>query len=576
MGRDRSFSQATNVAKLPGIVRSSFIMPDGHEGYGFPIGGVAAFDPEDKGIVSPGGVGYDINCIGAGSRVMTEFGFAMPIEKFAEMFRSFDVSGNYFVSMFGSAMMVRSLVGGKLADARPIAFLSKKADRRMLRLATRCGKTLVCSEDHPVMTRGGMREAGKLGVGEEIGISLFEGVEFENRGVEAVEETAIFAKVFGYMMGDGSLTACSGKPRACAYGRLEDLQAMKRDIERLGFHAHVFERTRKHAIETQYGRKEFEAKCAELHVYSQEFAGRLAELGMPAGRKTCSDFGVPKWIKESPRWVKRLFLAGFFGAELTTPATLSKTGFYMPIVSQNKNVKNVEGGRMFFIDIMNLLEEFGVKTAKIAQRDEHRNKAGRTVRLRLEISGEEGNLLRLYGRVGFEYSAKKRKTAEVACLYLLRKREQHSGRTEIAARARELKGKGLSLREAQGLLCSWIANARFVERAYYEKCGQRIGQKFESFASFKKRMEGEIGASGVLFDEIVSVDEVDYSGEVYDFSIAETHNFVANGIVISNCGVRLITTKLTGEEVKPKMGQLIDTLFKNVPSGVGSKGRLRA
>src|SRR6185295_9557279 len=46
---------------LPGIVKSSIAMPDIHWGYGFPIGGVAAFDP-DEGVISPGGVGYDINC----------------------------------------------------------------------------------------------------------------------------------------------------------------------------------------------------------------------------------------------------------------------------------------------------------------------------------------------------------------------------------------------------------------------------------------------------------------------------------------------------------------------------------
>jgi tRNA-splicing ligase RtcB len=58
---DRSLVQACNVAYLPGIIDASLAMPDMHEGYGFPIGGVAAFDAED-GIVSPGGVGYDINC----------------------------------------------------------------------------------------------------------------------------------------------------------------------------------------------------------------------------------------------------------------------------------------------------------------------------------------------------------------------------------------------------------------------------------------------------------------------------------------------------------------------------------
>jgi tRNA-splicing ligase RtcB len=55
------FEQASNVATLPGIVNYSFCMPDGHWGYGFPIGGVAAFDPE-RGIISPGGIGFDVNC----------------------------------------------------------------------------------------------------------------------------------------------------------------------------------------------------------------------------------------------------------------------------------------------------------------------------------------------------------------------------------------------------------------------------------------------------------------------------------------------------------------------------------
>jgi len=58
---DQALRQVMNVACLPGIVRASYAMPDIHWGYGFPIGGVAAFDP-DGGVVSPGGVGYDINC----------------------------------------------------------------------------------------------------------------------------------------------------------------------------------------------------------------------------------------------------------------------------------------------------------------------------------------------------------------------------------------------------------------------------------------------------------------------------------------------------------------------------------
>jgi len=67
MKGDDTLAQSVNVAQLPGILKYSVTLPDGHQGYGFPIGGVGAFDME-TGIISPGGVGYDINC---GVRLMS-------------------------------------------------------------------------------------------------------------------------------------------------------------------------------------------------------------------------------------------------------------------------------------------------------------------------------------------------------------------------------------------------------------------------------------------------------------------------------------------------------------------------
>jgi len=67
MQTDRTLQQCVNVAHLPGIYKYAITLPDGHEGYGFPIGGVAATD-YDEGVISPGGVGYDINC---GVRLVT-------------------------------------------------------------------------------------------------------------------------------------------------------------------------------------------------------------------------------------------------------------------------------------------------------------------------------------------------------------------------------------------------------------------------------------------------------------------------------------------------------------------------
>ena len=59
---EKVYEQVTNVARLPGIVKASYAMPDAHWGYGFPIGGVAAFDADQGGVISAGGVGFDISC----------------------------------------------------------------------------------------------------------------------------------------------------------------------------------------------------------------------------------------------------------------------------------------------------------------------------------------------------------------------------------------------------------------------------------------------------------------------------------------------------------------------------------
>lgn len=67
MKQDKTMEQTVNVGFLPGVQKYSIALPDGHEGYGFPIGGVAATSYED-GVVSPGGVGFDINC---GVRLLT-------------------------------------------------------------------------------------------------------------------------------------------------------------------------------------------------------------------------------------------------------------------------------------------------------------------------------------------------------------------------------------------------------------------------------------------------------------------------------------------------------------------------
>src|SRR5262245_20578343 len=90
--KDQAPEQVANVAFLPGIQGDSLAMPDIHWGYGFPIGGVAATDPEEGGVISPGGVGYDINCLSQNSHILHDLGYTRLIGEMAEEWRDAELS----------------------------------------------------------------------------------------------------------------------------------------------------------------------------------------------------------------------------------------------------------------------------------------------------------------------------------------------------------------------------------------------------------------------------------------------------------------------------------------------------
>ena len=132
--KDLSLEQAMNVATLPGIVGSSLAMPDIHQGYGFPIGGVAAMDCDD-GVVSPGGVGFDINCGVRLVRTTLEEGEVRPRlrELVEQIFRDVrcGVGGSGFVKI-GARDLERILVEG----ADPTAVFERARERGLPQLGT--------------------------------------------------------------------------------------------------------------------------------------------------------------------------------------------------------------------------------------------------------------------------------------------------------------------------------------------------------------------------------------------------------------------------------------------------------
>ena len=91
--------------------------------------------------------------------------------------------------------------------------------------------------------------------------------------------------------------------------------------------------------------------------------GLLEALGLPTENKVQKKFLLPEWLMKAPLWQKRLFLAAFFGAELSSPKTVTKHGynFYGPVLSMNKAERFIENGKEFLLQINSLLKEFPVR-----------------------------------------------------------------------------------------------------------------------------------------------------------------------------------------------------------------------
>jgi len=599
------FDQVTNVACLPGISRYALCMPDGHWGYGFPIGGVAAFDAQD-GIISPGGVGYDINCLDGDAQVLHALGYRRTI-------RSLDgVWKGERVVCVNPHHAVRSADIG--------AFLLKSPTTSVLRVMTESGRQIVASADHPFMTKRGMTALNALQLGDEVSVYPFEGVDYETPSSRVIVHEQDLAglypgtknglaqsiaalrlrgllplqldhsalpfliKLMGFIQGDGHLQLDDGgRAQIGLCGDPDDLEILREDVHRVGFIAsRVYKRERTHNIHTRYGHKQFTRTEASVHVRSSALTLLLVALGTTKGNKALQDFGAPAWLHTTPLWMRRLYLAAYFGAELTSPATVSghDYNFSAPTLSINKRVQAVAGGKRFLQDIMKWLQDFGVKTTALSEREDSPNKDGSTsIRLRLHISSEPDNLVKLWSRIGYEYNRRKQYLANAAVQYLKLKEMVISDRAASVKTAVAMRNTpGATVQSITQAIGSPYVNARFVARSLWERrhADVRIGAAFPKFADWVMGATDGLGATGQVWDRIVHMQPVDHRGPVYDLTVLDDHhNFIADGFVVSNCGMRLIRTDLTLADVQPHLERLMTELFRKVPAGVGASGFVR-
>jgi len=222
--QEEAVKQVANVATLPGIIKASLAMPDIHWGYGFPIGGVAAFDWE-TGIISPGGVGYDINC---GVRLATTLLTAKDIkEKLEDLVNSLYSSIPSGVGSTGSIKLTYSEEKKVLKEGSKWALKHGMGEESDIEHTEDFGCMQNADPDtlsDKALERG-LRQLGTLGSGNhfvEIGM------------VEKIYDPEA-ARVFGLFEGQATLILHSGS-RGLGYQVCDDFLAyMTKNSKKLGF-----------------------------------------------------------------------------------------------------------------------------------------------------------------------------------------------------------------------------------------------------------------------------------------------------------------------------------------------------
>ena len=193
--KDLTLSQLQNVATLPGIQKAALAMPDTHSGYGFPIGGVAAFDKKE-GVISPGGVGYDINCLVGDARILTEFGSTQAIEEFEVFPNELEmIQHQQIVRKIKYDVCLSTLnLPLKKIEPKPISYFMYRDSHDVYELTLKSGLTIKATAEHPFLTQEGMKPLCQLYDLDLLAVNLFTGISWSD---PLNIREAIIAKVMG-------------------------------------------------------------------------------------------------------------------------------------------------------------------------------------------------------------------------------------------------------------------------------------------------------------------------------------------------------------------------------------------
>jgi len=353
--------------------------------------------------------------------------------------------------------------------------------------------------------------------------------DLENKGLLPLRYTdkriGTISRLSGFILGDGHIT--KNHQRLIFTTDKKSLLEIRRDVIGLGYKpSKIFSK----GVNGEINGRKFNGMTTWFHVDSKPLCWLFESLGVITGDKCIQEFHVPNWILSGPRYIKREFLRGLFGSEMSTP-NCRKRNFEAILFTQNKSLKLVKSGKAFANQIITVLEEFDVKSKlKIRKlgKEFARKNGEEMCEISVMLMANNQNMLKFFKHIGYAYSVLKEKVGRWSAEYLRHKLHVIELREKMADRVLlALRSGHLPTNIARKCHCTFdfVADRRDGKEVH-------LCRNFPAFSDWKS--EHVIRNSDFVWNEIESVEEIELE-DVRDIMCMNNHNFIANGIVSHNC-----------------------------------------
>ena len=444
--------------------------------------------------------------------------------------------------------------------------------KHMYKTIVETGDELVCSLDHKVLSRlnDGRLEYIEIGKAKNIARSLVRPY--------GTRKECILARIFGYMLGGGSVSFSDDGFQGRVFGDRVDLERISYDIKKLhhffytGDSGKISEIHSDSVINTVlYGEKKVSGIGYEMAI-SRSLADKLVSLGYPVGKKTNQSYLIPEWIMKGDKDVKREFLSAYMGAEATNPSFRGnednklKKSFYVPRFSINKREDLVEEGLKIIEQFRELFKEFDINISNVGVTYSNIRKDG-TISKEIRVTiGNEFDNLRRFLDIGYRHCLEKEKEGEIIKLYLDYVAECDKDRKDICSLIFDLYNRGKPRRE----IVSHINNIRSpgqndilsafgididdgIKQIIKKKYLIRITEGIVSDTLYPHKRDDGSGKIAESAKGVISFDEWEnkvkgdfifldilrhaYRGyeQGYTLTVGRDHNYLVNGFVKNNC-----------------------------------------